>query len=514
MKQVTWCALLVVVGLGAIAGRAQKAQAQVPCEALSSLSLPNTTITLVQTVSAGENFTFHGRDQTDGDLPAFCWVAATLKPTMDSDIRMEVWLPTSTWNSRFLAVGSNADLGMVRALEAGYATSWTDTGQTGANGTFANGNPERVADYAYRAVHEMTINAKAIMTAFYGRPPLFSYFCGCSFGGGQGVMEAHRYPDDYDGIIAGAPGSPLSHGYAASRLWLAGATQNDPARAIPASVFFTIHEEVVRACDAVDGLTDGLIDDPRRCDFDPNVLVCQGPRTRPCLTIAQVETVKRLLSPVVNPRTGTLIYPPLELGSERQWARFTQSQETDDGDVFRHVFLKNSQWDWRTLDFDRDIARADEVIETARTNTLEPDLREFADRGGKLILVHGWSDVTNAPQSTVNYYNAIQRLLGEATTSNTVRLFMGPGMAHCGGGDGPSAFDGFAALEQWVERGTAPDRIIASHIRIIDSYIPHDTDGTDGYVDRTRPLCPYPQVARYSGSGSTDDAANFECRTP
>ena len=501
--------------------------AQTSCETLSSLSLPNTTITLTQSVAG--NWQRAAGTRVVSNLPAFCRVAATLKPTMDSDIRMEVWLPTSNWNGKFQAAGTSGgsisygggtdavqtagriepESGMIRALRRGYATSSTDAG-LGGSSSLASGHPDKVTDVAYRAVHEMTIEAKAIIEAFYGRAPSFSYWNGCSDGGGQGVMEAHRFPNDYHGIIAGAPGSPLSYGYAAWRLGLASATFKDPSSVIPPTKYPMIHEAVLRACDASDGLKDGLIDSPRRCNFNPDVLVCKDTDTQACLTVAQVETVKRLLSPVRNPRTGTLIYPPLEPGSELGWAGVAAGGREPAAALvnpFRYVFLKDPNWDWRTLDLDRDVALADKVIEAEKTNTLEPDIRPFADRGAKLLLYQGWSDVSNAPQSTINYYSNVQNILGEVATSNSVRLFMAPGMAHCGYGEGPNTFDGIGVLEEWVERAKAPDRIIASHI-------PLSSYGTDGKFDRTRPLCPYPQVARYNGTGSIDDAANFACKMP
>jgi feruloyl esterase len=299
--------------------------AQTPCEALSSLSLPNATLTLATSVPAGDvRVPVGGRDQTLGVLPAFCRVAATLKPTADSDIRIEVWLPTSTWNGKFLVqYGDSLNyMGMARALRLGYATSSTDAGRNAAIGDVVFGHPERVVDFAYRGVHEMTVKAKALIRAFSGRAPSFSYWNGCSIAGGQGVMAAHRFPEDYDGIIAGAPGSPLSHGWAASKLWAASAVLKDASSAIPPDKIRIIHEAVIRACDANDGLTDGLIDDPRRCQFNPLVLLCKGPDTGACLAASQVETVRTLFSSVNNPRTGTLIYPPFEPGSELSWAGF------------------------------------------------------------------------------------------------------------------------------------------------------------------------------------------------
>ena len=320
-------AALFAAALAALASMpTATATAQTSCEVLSSLSLPNATITLAQSVSVGGWQPGSPPARMLSTLPAFCRVALTLKPTMDSDIRMEVWLPASNWNGKFQAAGTDGgsinyasgtdavqtpgrvepQSGMIRALRGRYATSSTDAGQGGSI-NFAFGHPDKVADVAYRAVHEMTIKAKAIIEAFYGRAPSFSYWNGCSDGGGQGVMEAHRFPADYDGIIAGAPGSPLSHGYAAWRLWLARTTLSDPSRGIPPGKFPMIHEAVLRTCDTSDGLEDGLIDDPRRCNFHPDILACKDADTPACLTIAQVEGVRRLLSPVINPRTGTLI---------------------------------------------------------------------------------------------------------------------------------------------------------------------------------------------------------------
>jgi len=482
--------------------------AQASCERMSSISVLNATVTLATSVPAGNvSLSVGGRDQVFSDLPAFCRVAATLKPTTDSDIGIEVWLPASDWNGKFLVqYGDSLNYrGMARALGLGYATSSTDAGRTAAIGSALFGHPEKVADFAYRGVHEMTVKAKALIQAFYGRAPRFSYWNGCSIAGGQGLMSAHRFPEDYDGIIAGAPGSPLSHGWSASKFWVAGAILKDPASAIPPGKIPIIHEAVLRACDASDGLTDGLIGDPRRCNFNPDVLLCKGTDTQSCLTGAQVETVRKLLSPVSNPRTRTLIYPTLELGSEPSWAGFAAGLREPSGpplDAFRYVFLNDPNWNWRTLDFDRDVIRADEVIKAQKTNTLEPDIRAFARRGGKLLLYQGWSDSTNAPQSTINYYDNVHNLLGDTATSASVRLFMAPGMGHClGAGEGPNSFDDLGVLEQWVETGKAPEQIVASH-------------SIDGKVDRRRPLCPYPQVARYRGTGSIDDASNFECKMP
>lgn len=489
--------------------------AQTSCARLASLSLPNTMMTSAAMIPAGQWERVPGARIER--VPEFCRVEAMLKPSPDSGIRMEVWLPTSGWNGRFQAAGTDGGInyasatdavqtpgsvepasGMLRALRRGFATGSNDNGQT-------------VADEAYLAVHEMTLKAKLLIRAFYGTPPAYSYFNGCSHGGGQGAMEAHRFPGDYDGIIIGCPGSDMSYGFAIKSLWLQGEVIKDPAGAVPRSLQPIIQEAVLRACDAIDGLTDGLIDDPRRCQFDPGVLLCRNPEAKDCLTSPQVDTVRRLLTPIANPRTGALIYPPKEPGSNLTMslppaARVAAGlSPANIGHVRR--FLNNPDWDWRTLDLDRDVVIADRWIAANRTNSLDPDIRAFANRGGKLLIWQGWTDTTNHPQSSINYYTGIRNLLGERAASNAVRLFMAPGMGHCGYGYGPNTFDGIGVLMNWVEKGVAPDRIDAS-------YVGGENYGKEVSPSRTRPLCPYPQVARYTGTGSVDDAANFTCKLP
>ena len=464
------------------------------CESLSTLALPDTTITLAQTVGAGE--------YTIKDLPEFCRIAATLKPTSDSDIKIEVWLPVTGWNGKFQAVGNGGFAGsisyaaMAQALRRGYATSSTDTGHTGGSGSFALGHPEKLIDFAYRSEHEMTVKAKAIIAAFYGNPPRLTYWNGCSNGGQQGLVEAKRFPTDYDAIIAGAPANPRA---AFAALWIAQAAHKTPASYIPPDKYPLIHQAVLNACDALDELKDGLISDPTRCRFDPKTIECKDADGTGCLTAAQVETVKSIFSPARNPRTGEEIFPPPEPGSELGWAMFAGPQPFQPIlDQFKYVVFKDPAWDWKNLNFDSHVALSDKTnAETSIAN--DPNLKPFIARKGKLILYQGFSDAIIAPRSTINYYKrVVDTLGGEQKTSDSIRLFMAPGMAHCGGGEGPNTFDMVSALEQWRENATPPDRIIASH-------------STAGQVDRTRPLCPYPQVAKYKGTGSIDDAANFVC---
>jgi len=469
--------------------------AQTPgsCEKLKSLALPEATVTTAESVAAG------GRGGAPyKNLPAFCRVAATLTPSTDSDIKIEVWLPASQWNGKFQAVGNGAWAGvigypaMARALASGYATASTDTGHSTNGGSFALGHPEKLTDFAWRAVHEMTVKAKMLASAYYGSAPKLSYWNGCSTGGRQGLKEAQKFPADFDGIIAGAPANYWTH-LAATSIWIAQAVHKDEASYIPTSKYALIHKAVLEACDALDGVKDGVIDDPTRCHFDPKVLACKGDASADsCLSAPQVEAVRKIYSASKNSRTGQEIFPALEPGSELGWSGLAGPQPFSVApDHFKYVVFKNPEWDWHTLNFDSDITLADrsdnELINASG------DVKAFVARGGKLLMYHGWTDQLIPPENSIHYYESVK--------ADSVRLFMAPGMNHCAGGDGPNTFDAVGAMEQWVEQKKAPEQMIAAHT-------------SNGAVDRTRPLCPYPQVARYKGSGSTDDAANFTCKAP
>ena len=480
--------------------------AAAPCENLMSLALPDTTISRSEPVAAGALNLPTGRGPNAAaaykDLPAFCRVAATLKPSRDSDIKIEVWLPVSGWNGKFQAVGNGGWAGtisyreMSEALRSGYATASTDTGHTGGSGQFAYGHPEKLIDFGWRSEHEMTVKAKAIVNAFYGNAPKYSYWNGCSTGGRQGLKEAQMFPADYDGIIAGAPANRT-----ALALWVAFAELKDPASYIPKEKYPLIHQAVLQACDARDGVQDGVIEDPTRCHFDPKVLLCKGADSASCLTAGQVEAARKIYSPATNPRTGQTLFPSLAPGSELGWGVLGAGPGPSPIilDQYRYVAFQDPNWDWKTFDFDKDIERS-EKPDILVMNATNPNLTSYFGHDGKLLLYHGWSDPNITPLATVQYYKSVVDTMGGAAkTSHNVRLFLEPGMGHCGGGEGPNVFDKVGALEQWVEAGKAPEVMIASHL-------------TDGKVDRTRPLCPYPQTAQYKGSGSTDDARNFVCR--
>jgi feruloyl esterase len=508
--------IMLAHGSALFIAAAMSARASAPeasCDALAKLTLPNTAITSAQLVAAGE---FRPPSSPSGGpplaradtLPAFCRVAATLQPSADSEIKIEVWMPAAGWNGKFQGVGNGGWSGAISygplgaALRRGYAAASTDTGHSGGSASFALGHPEKLTDFAWRAVHEMTVQAKAIVAAFYGSAPRLSYWTGCSSGGKQGLTEAQRFPADYDGIVAGAPANFWTH-LMAGGLWIGQATLKDPASYIPREKYSVIHKAVLEACDASDGVKDGLIEDPMRCRFDPKTLLCTGDDGPGCLTAPQVDAAKKIYAGAKHPRTGREIFPGLEPGSELGWGAMAGGPEAFPivADHFKYVVFKDPKWEFRTLNFDADVDLADK-LDNGLLNATNPNLKEFFGRRGRLLLYHGWTDPLIAPRNTVNYYNSVLAATGgPAKAMDSVRLFMAPGMAHCAGGEGPSSFDALTAVEQWVENGKAPAEIVASHL-------------SAGVADRTRPLCPYPQVAQYKGTGSIDDAANFVCKTP
>jgi feruloyl esterase len=471
------------------------------CEDLTSLAVPRAKITLAQIVAAGAFTPPAGRPDAYRNVPEFCRVTATLTPSEDSDIKVEFWLPTTTWNRKLQVVGNGGWAGVIsysalaEAVRGGYAAASTDTGHSTPGGAFAAGHPEKLIDFSWRSEHEMTVKAKAIVTAFYGAAARRSYWNGCSTGGRQALKEAQMFPDDFDGIIVGAPGNRTAMG-----LWLAHALIKDPAGHIPPAKYPLIHQAALAACDAADGLKDGLISDPAHCKFDPGVLLCKSGDAADCLTAPQVEAARKVYGPGRNPRTGKELFFAFAPGSELGWGVMGAAEPYGPIlDQAKYVVFQDPNWDWRTFDFDKDNDRF-ERPEYLIMNATDPHLDKFIAHG-KLLMYHGWADQNVSPYATVQYFERVKEVLGPAKTSQNVRLFMAPGMAHCGGGEGPNTFDKIGPLDRWVEEGKAPDAIIASH-------------SSAGTVDRSRPLCPYPQVAQYKGSGSIDDAANFTCKAP
>jgi feruloyl esterase len=500
------------------------------CEGLAALKLPDTTITLAQPVEAGAFVPPSGSGvpaASAKDLPAFCRVTATIKPAKDSDIKMEIWLPLTGWNGKYRGEGNGGFAGyifypgLITALSAGYASAGTDTGHSGSpiDSRWALGHPDKIIDFGWRAIHEMTVKAKSIIQAFYGEPAKRSYFSACSNGGRQGLMEAQRFPEDYDGIIAGAPANYWTKVFA-TFIWDIQAMQAEPGSYIGANKIPAIARAVTAACDANDGVKDGVLNDPRECHFDPKVLLCKQGDADSCLTAPQAAALKKIYDGPVD-ASGKQMFPGFLPGGEDGeggWATWIDRGPGKDlQTIFAHGFYTNmistkEPVDLNTINVETAVKLADDQ-QGQTFNAIDPDLKTFARRGGKLIIYHGWSDAALPPQGAINYYNSVEEALSPGKPSYFMRLFMVPGMQHCGGGPGANSFGQFAAagdadhdlslaLERWVEKGIAPDRLIAT--KFVD-------DKPEKGVAMTRPLCAYPQAATYKGTGDTNDAANFEC---
>jgi feruloyl esterase len=524
---------------------AQTTAATRSCETLATLQLPYATIVSSRTVAAGPAASNAAPGTASVEVPAHCEVRGISRPSLDSEITFEVWLPLTGWNGKYRQNGNGGfagiinRAGLVDPLRRGYVVAATDNGHDATKtpqGTFAVGHPEKVIDFGYRAVHDTAQQAKAIATAFYGTPPSRSYFVGCSDGGREALMEAQRFPEDFDGIIAGAPANDWSHLFT-SFVWNELALTKDDAHRIPTAKLPVIQKAVVAACDASDGLTDGLVSNPLACRVDPAVLACKAVDSSDCLTAPQVETLKALYAGPKNPRTGEQIYPGLVTSGVEalpaNWplwiwgaAPGRSAQSGFGSSYYRDVVFERATWEIRSMDFDRDVRTSDSKAGPLLDAT-NPDLRSFRAKGGRLLQYHGWGDAAISARSSIDYYEAVRSFMSQApdprSTSKSVedfyRLFMIPGMAHCGGGVGPVRFgndansttpsssdperDMFAALERWVERGVAPDRLIGSGPASLDPA-----------MTMTRPLCPYPQQALYRGAGDTNDAANFVCALP
>ena len=500
------------------------------CADLAKIRFDNsTTITSATMVTSG-TVTVPPRT-TMTNLPAFCRVQAVSKPSPDSNIGFEVWLPQpADWNSKFLSSGEGAFAGVLNytrngndgGLDAhvirGYATASTDTGHLQSDAWWAVGHPERATDYLFRAKHVVTVASKAIITAYYGRPPSHSYLNSCSNGGRQGLLEAQRYPDDFDGYVIGAPWNLQSH-QNAGVVWDAIAL-DAPGALIPVEKLPLITKAALNACDANDGVADGVIADPSRCKFNPTVLTCKGADSSDCLTAPQVAALHKIYDGPKHPATGAPIFPGFAVGSEAGWTDMVAGRTAKDRftGYFGNLVFENPNWDFRTFNFDTDLKKANEKIGKVG-NAVALDYSGAIRRGVKIIQYHGWNDPTLQPAHSPEYYEQVVKANGGLTsTQNFYRLFMVPGMLHCSGGPGATNFGGVGhqpppvrdaahdiqiALETWVERGTPPARLIAT--KFVDGKVETRT------VKYTRPLCLYPTVPRYKGTGDPNDAANFVC---
>lgn len=466
--------------------------AQSPCEALVSLVLPAGRVTAAALVAA------------QSSTPAFCRVEATLTPSSDSAVGIEVWLPERNWNGWFQGVGNRGWGGSIntrllaQAVTAGYAAASTDTGHRGAGADFALGHPQRVVDAGYRAVHEMTVQARAVTASYYGAAPQRSAWNGCSLGGRQGLMEAMRFPGDYDVVVAGDPASNLTDLYAARLSWW-NAAQRDGRAVLTADALALLHRASTEACDAYDGVRDGVIEDPRSCTVDAGALACRDGATGGCLQPDQVAAARALYADVRHPVTQRRLSTGFAPGSERGWTAVAGSQPENNAiGLFRFVTRGQRDWQWRPFDV---AAEVDHAVQAAATlDAVETDIGPFLRRGGKLLLYHGWADPQTPPGNTIAWYERALAASGEAGREG-MRLFMVPGMGHCDGGAGTDSFDAVDVATAWHTTGRAPARVLASRLE-------------QGRVTRTRPLCAYPFVARWNERDSFDDAGSFDCVAP
>jgi feruloyl esterase len=513
-----------MIQFAALLASATTALAQKPCDQISAVKLPSISISSATSIPAGP-YSIQGTQARpfSGEVPAFCRVVAVVPP----EVGFEIWMP-ERWNGKLLAVGNGGLAGtisygaMLKPLLRGYAVSSTDTGHVGANtndGTWALGHYQRVVDFADRGVHVMAEADKVILRAFYGKAPAHSYFNGCSQGGHEALIEAQRYPDDFEGIIAGDPANNWTRHYAGGHLWTAMAMEGDGY--IPAAKIPVLAEAVNAECDALDGVRDGVLSDPRRCHFDPAKLLCKNGDAPTCLTGPQVEAVRKLWTGLRD-SNGDQIYPGIMPGGEAGpggWANWITGPEPGKSahanlgvPFYRFMVFEDANWDFRNFrfeaadGFDSDVDFTDHKL-GGLFNATNPDMTAFQTRGGKLIQYHGWSDPDITPLNSIQYYQSVAKFMaqggnhGVRKTKEFYRLFMVPGMQHCNGGPGATTFDMVEPLENWVEKGVAPERVAAARV-------------VNGQTERTRPLCAYPFEAKWTGTGSTDDAANFTCTLP
>ncbi|HEY3704325.1 MAG TPA: tannase/feruloyl esterase family alpha/beta hydrolase [Terracidiphilus sp.] len=498
------------------------------CAGLKNLRLDSTEITAADTVTSGtldlpEAVSLH-------DLPAFCRVQGIMRPGSDSKIRFEVWLPAKNWNGRELGVGNGGFAGVIGYqqmggyLLRGFTVSGTDTGHqaNGTDATWAFQHPEKVKDFGWRSIHLTAQRSKEILRAYYGKPQQKSYFDACSDGGREALMEAQRFPDDYDGILAGAPA------YAWSTLLASGVSAmqalGDPTAYISSFKLPAIQKASLDACDSLDGAKDGIIGDPSQCRFDPQVLLCKGEESLDCLTQPQIKTLQTLYNGARS-KTGQPHGFGFSMGDELGWAHWIVGEDPEASafsqfvrNDFRYIVTGDPKWNGLTADPDAMMTLSHDKSAEDLDST-DPDLSKFSARGGKLILYHGWNDPAIAPGYTIDYYKQVRQKMGADKTGSFVRLYMVPGMEHCIGGPGATAFGQFGvptekgsrfglfdSLENWVEKGAPDDNVIATR------FAPQGNAAHQPSL--TRPLCAYPTVPKYKGSGDINDAASFACAQP
>jgi feruloyl esterase len=492
-------------------------------EGASAGTVACTVAAIQQKAPKGTTITDAKIVEAKDDQPRFCQVDGHVT-SVGNEVNMRVGLPEK-WNGKFLFIGVGGLGGQIgqlgTGLSRGYATASTDTGHVASDSTWGSNRAKEI-DYGHRGTHVTTVASKELTTAFYGRQPQHAYFNGCSNGGRQALMEVQRYPTDFDGIIAGDPatGTPMQAGRALVFQKLLASNESY----LPIEKVELLSKATLDACDATDGLKDGLVTDPTKCQFKPETLLCKGADGPACLNPKQLDVVQQIYkgAKLANGETYAYGFPFGHEGGSSGWRAWTIGRTPPDRNAdgtlifnkdlpsgynlsesnFRFLALDNDDpaFNWRAFKLDRDLPRM--KVMTEILSPLDPDLRPFKNRGGKLLMYHGWSDPAISALGTVDYWNKVGKAVGgQRELDSFVRLFLVPGMHHCSGGPGPNEFDELTALENWAEKGTPAASILATH-------------RTDGKVDRTRPLCPHPQVAKYVGTGSVDDAVNFRCEAP
>lgn len=480
------------------------AASEVACASLKELDLANVRVDVAEDIVPDPEWAFPPSSfnrGTRGATKPFCRVAGFI----EQEIGFEVWLPPD-WNGRLQNVGNGGYAGAFNysaaneAMAAGYASATTDVGHRdepggGPGASWAENRPDRVENFGHRAHHLLAVVSKEIVAAYYGQPQEYAYYTGCSSGGWQGLMEIQKYPTDYDAIAIGAPAQNFVRKETVS-MWLA---QRIPAEgSLTQELAEHVSDAARNYCDIKDGVEDGIVSMPLQCDFDPAELACGTTSSGDsCLSPAQVETA-RLAYGFRTSEGGLALYPGVTYGAS---IRALQSGGTGQPGALLRYLHSDYEWSAETFDADRDIpeleARYDDML--GATN---PDLRAFAQRGGKMILWHGWTDPGIPALNTVGYVQTVADEMGSDAVNEFVRVYMAPGVNHCGGGVGPNQWDMLTPLVRWREEGVAPGRIIASSVN------------AEGETTRTRPLCPAPQVARYDGQGDPDNAASFTCAEP